>query len=223
MSADIRIAGLTPLTSIDFPGRLAAVVFLQGCPWRCGDCHNPGLQPATTPAAMRWPAVEAFLDRRRGLLDGVVFSGGEPTLHAALPALAGRVQAAGFQAGLHSAGIYPARLRAALPRLDWLGLDIKALWEDYPAVTGVPGSGEAAHASLQAALSAGIELECRTTWHDGLYPFGRLLALAERLAQLGVRRWVVQRCRVEGRTLPGPSPAQWVQLGAALPGVSLRG
>jgi pyruvate-formate lyase-activating enzyme len=90
MSADLRIAGLTPLTSIDFPGRLAAVVFLQGCPWRCGYCHNAGLQPAVTPGAMHWREVEAFLERRRGLLDGLVFSGGEPTLHRALPALASR-------------------------------------------------------------------------------------------------------------------------------------
>ena len=59
--APLRVGGLTPLTSIDFPGRLAAVVYAQGCPWRCGYCHNPGLLDATTPAALDWSQVLAFL------------------------------------------------------------------------------------------------------------------------------------------------------------------
>lgn len=223
MSAEVRIAGLTPMTSIDFPGRLAAVVFLQGCPWRCGYCHNTGLQPAATPGGMHWREVEAFLERRRGLLDGLVFSGGEPTLHRALPALAQRVRAAGFQTGLHSAGIYPTRLRTTLPALDWLGLDIKAPWHLYDQVTGVPGSGEAAAESLADALAAGVELECRTTWHAGLFPFGELRALARTLASAGVTRWVLQRCRVGGATAPGPDAAELALLREALPGTAQRG
>ncbi|MFZ5547977.1 MAG: anaerobic ribonucleoside-triphosphate reductase activating protein [Pseudomonadota bacterium] len=223
MTTDIRIAGLTPLTSIDFPGRLAAVVFLQGCPWRCGYCHNPGLQPANAPSVLSWREVEAFLDRRRGLLDGLVFSGGEPTLHRALPDLLGRVQQAGFQTGLHSAGIYPTRLRAVLPMLDWLGLDIKAPWHRYEAVAGVPGSGANAAESLADAMAAGVELECRTTWHPGLFPYDELRSLARTLARAGITRWVLQRCRVGGTTLPGPDPAQLAQLREALPGTTLRG
>lgn len=223
MNTDVRIAGLTPLTSIDFPGRLAAVVFLQGCPWRCGYCHNPGLWPANTPGTLHWREVEAFLDRRRGLLDGLVFSGGEPTLHRALPELVKRVRQAGFQTGLHSAGIYPTRLRAVLPVLDWLGLDIKAPWHRYEAVTGVPGSGSCAAESLADALAAGVELECRTTWHAGLFPFDELLALAGSLARAGVTRWVLQRCQVGGVTQPGPDAAQLALLRSALPGATLRG
>ena len=57
----LRIGGITPLTSIDFPGRLAAVLYCQGCPWRCGYCHNPELLDATTPATVPWPEVLAFL------------------------------------------------------------------------------------------------------------------------------------------------------------------
>ena len=80
----IRIGGMTPLTSIDFPGHLAAVLYLQGCPWRCGYCHNPELIPARSEVRIGWEEVLAFLQRRRGLLDGVVFSGGEPTSQAEL-------------------------------------------------------------------------------------------------------------------------------------------
>jgi len=81
----IRVGGMTPLTSIDFPGRLAAVLYLQGCPWRCGYCHNPELLPARGQGGVAWAQAEAFLHRRVGLLDAVVFSGGEPTSQAALP------------------------------------------------------------------------------------------------------------------------------------------
>ena len=121
----LRVGGITPLTSIDFPGRLAAVLYGQGCPWRCGYCHNPELLDATTPAAVPWPEVLAFLKSRQGLLDGVVFSGGEPTLQAALPAALAEVRALGFQTALHTGGMYPERLHALLPLLDWVGLDIK--------------------------------------------------------------------------------------------------
>jgi len=199
--APLRVGGLQPLTTIDFPGRLAAVVFLQGCPWRCGDCHNPGLLAADAPTSATWDQVLAFLERRRGLLDGVVFSGGEPTLQAALPDALAAVRAMGFQVGLHTAGMYPERLAALLPSLDWVGLDVKAPWECYDRVTGVPGSAAKARASLAHVLASGVAHECRTTWHAGLFDAQALGALGEALASLGVIRWAVQRCRVAGRPL----------------------
>ena len=66
---NLQIGGLTPLTSTDFPGCLSAVVFCQGCPWRCAYCHNPHLQPARGAAMVGWPSILARLVRRRGLLD----------------------------------------------------------------------------------------------------------------------------------------------------------
>src|SRR5690554_3724262 len=86
----LPVAGLTPMTTLDYPGHLACVVFLQGCPLRCGYCHNPGMLEPRRAAPGEWAEVEAFLTRRRGLLEGIVFSGGEPTLHADLPAAAAR-------------------------------------------------------------------------------------------------------------------------------------
>jgi pyruvate formate lyase activating enzyme len=79
----LRIGGVAPFSATDFPGRLAAVVFCQGCPWDCRYCQNPHLIPrAKTQVA--WTDMLAFLKRRRRLLDGVVFSGGEPTLQTGL-------------------------------------------------------------------------------------------------------------------------------------------
>lgn len=150
----LRIGGITPLTTIDFPGRLAAVLYCQGCPWRCSYCHNPELLDATAPAAVPWSQVLAFLQSRRGLLDGVVFSGGEPTLQAALPAALAEVRAMGFATGLHTGGMYPERLAAVLPLLDWVGLDVKGPLHAYDGITGVPGSGKRAWESLQLVVLA---------------------------------------------------------------------
>ena len=200
----MRIGGITPLTTIDFPGRLAAVVYCQGCPWRCSYCHNPELLDATAPAAVPWPQVLAFLQSRRGLIDGVVFSGGEPTLQATLPAALAEVRAMGFATGLHTGGMYPERLAAVLPLLDWVGLDIKGPKHRYDAITGVPGSGERAWESLRIALEFSIELECRTTWHAGLFDQEKLHVLGQELARWGAKRWVVQECR-------SPDAVSWLQ------------
>lgn len=211
-AATLRVGGLTSLTSIDFPGRLAAVVYAQGCPWRCGYCHNPGLLDATTPAALDWSQVLAFLDKRRGLLDGVVFSGGEPTLQTALPAAVREVRAMGFQTALHTGGMYPERLSALLPLLDWVGLDIKGPLQRYDAITGAPGSGDKAWASLRRLLASGVAYECRTTWHAGLFSAVELLALADALAALGVAHWALQECRAPGAAAWELSAAQVLAL-----------
>jgi pyruvate formate lyase activating enzyme len=191
----LRIGGFTPLTSIDFPGRLAAVLFCQGCPWRCGYCHNPELLDATVPGVLPWNEVIAFLKHRRGLLDGVVFSGGEPLLQAALPAALDEVRALGFETALHTGGMYPDRLAAQLSRLDWVGLDIKGPWERIDAITRSRHSAERVRESLEHLLASGVQHECRTTWHPGLFGEAELLGMARDLAGRGVRHWVLQACR----------------------------
>ena len=83
----LKIAAITPYTSIDYPGYFSAVAFIQGCPWRCRYCHNPHMQPREFPPQYlhsSWEELIALLKRRQGLLDAVVFSGGEPTLDPAL-------------------------------------------------------------------------------------------------------------------------------------------
>ena len=214
----LRLGGLTPLTTIDFPGRLAAVLYCQGCPWRCGYCHNPGLLDAAAPPALPWARALAFLESRRGLLDGVVFSGGEPTLQAALPAALQAVRALGLQTALHTGGMYPDRLAALLPRLDWVGLDIKALPQRYDAITATPGSGARAWEGLGALLAHGVAHECRTTWHAGLFGVDELLDLARALAARGVRHWALQECRAPGTPDWALTPAHRQQLAALFPG-----
>jgi len=194
----LRVGGLTPLSTSDWPGMLAAVVFCQGCPWRCGYCHNPDLIPARGESEIPWDEVLAFLHRRQGLLDGVVFSGGEPTAQADLLEAMREVRALGFKIGLHTGGAYPKHLAALLPLVDWVGFDVKAPFADYPRVTGAAGSGERALISLQQVLASGVDHELRTTVHPALLTDTELVSLGRDLAARGAKHYVIQGFRSQG-------------------------
>ncbi len=191
---DLVIGGFTPLTTIDYPGQLSAVIFLQGCPWRCGYCQNTELLPRKTGNAIAWKSVIEKLEKRRGLLDAVVFSGGEPTLQPALLPALQEIRDMGFKTGLHSAGMYPARLKKILPLIDWIGFDIKAAKQDYEIITGVKNSGEKAWESARLVIQSGIDYEFRTTVHPHILNSERLTALARELSALGARKYVIQKC-----------------------------
>jgi anaerobic ribonucleoside-triphosphate reductase activating protein len=195
---ELKIGGCTPFTSTDYPGKLSAVVFVQGCPWRCAYCHNPDLQPRAPTAQVRWDALMELLERRRGLIDAVVFSGGEATLDPALSSAMRAVRALGFGVGLHTSGAYPRRLAQVLALVDWVGMDVKAHWSDYEAITGVAGSGEAARQSLALLLASGVDHECRTTLHPALHRSEDIIALGRQLQQLGVQHYALQLFRSEG-------------------------
>lgn len=156
-SADsLAIAGLVPLSTVDWPGKLAAVVFLQGCPLACPYCQNEAILDPKVPGAVPWSQVEALLARRAGLLDGVVLTGGEALRQAGVVDAARRVREMGFGVGLHTAGVYPRALAKILPHTDWVGIDVKAMPDDYAAATGF-GAGAKAWQSLDAVLEASAD------------------------------------------------------------------
>lgn len=205
---DLCIAGLVPLSTVDWPGRLVATVFLQGCPWECVYCHNPELIPARSPGQIPWRRVEDLAARRRGLLDGVVLSGGEPTRQAGVIDAARRLRAGGLAVGLHTAGAYPGRLTTLLAELDWVGLDIKATPAGYAGVTGVAASGERAWVSLEAVLAAGVDHEVRTTVVPGADE--EAWETARRVRAAGARHYALQQARAEGtRALTDAHPPGW--------------
>jgi pyruvate formate lyase activating enzyme len=178
------VAGLVKLSTTDWPGKLAAVVFLQGCPLRCTYCHNKDILDPRGAGVMPWAQVVSFLARRQGLLDGVVFSGGEPLLSAGLPEAMNQIRDLGFEVGLHTSGAWPRRLAALLDNqtVNWVGLDIKHLEHKYTAVTGVPVSGKAAWRSLEAVVASGVPHEVRTTVDPTVHTPADLHALIEQLA-----------------------------------------
>lgn len=194
----LRLGGLTPLSATDYPNRLSAVLFCQGCPWSCAYCHNPHLMPADAPPERAWSSALDFLSRRAGLLDAVVFSGGEPTLQAALAGAMRDVRRLGFSVGLHTGGPYPERLAEVLPLVDWVGFDVKAPFELYDAINGVPESGQKARESLRLVIESGVDHECRTTSHPWFFAARELAALSSSLFAMGARRHVLQAFRSEG-------------------------
>lgn len=197
MAEQLRVGGLVPLTTLDFPDHLSCVVFCQGCAWRCRYCHNPDLIPARGKHSHSWASIVEFLQRRQGLLDAVVFSGGEATLQQALKDAMLDVKQLGFKVGLHSAGINPKALARVLPHCDWVGFDVKALAEETALITGVAGSGAANWQSLELLLNSGVAYECRSTIHWDLIDPPRLLQLAQRLSTAGVTHYAVQQVRTQ--------------------------
>ena len=193
------IAGLTPLSSVDYPDALAAVIYCQGCPLACPYCHNAALRPMTGlgRGRMRGGCFD-WLAGRIGLLDAVVFTGGEPTVQPGLGAAMARVRSLGFRVGLHTSGLAPEALAAVLPRCDWVGLDVKAPMAGYDRITGRAGSAEAAFASLGLLVAGGLDFEVRTTWHPALLDEEAMASLARELAAAGARRWMLQGFRPDG-------------------------
>ena len=195
---DLRIGGFEPFSLCDWPDRIVATLFLQGCPWRCPYCHNPGLLDAAAKTDLTFDGILTFLESRRGLLDGVVFSGGEPTLQRALLPAMDAVRNMGFRIGLHSGGAYPERLRDVLPLTDWIGFDIKAPSYAYDRMTGTPKSADRAMTSLDLVLESGIDYEVRTTVHEGLLSSADLETLDRELDARGVKNRKRQIFRTAG-------------------------
>lgn len=228
--AAMRLGGFVPWSSVDYPGHQSAVLFCGGCPWRCRYCHNSHLWHGT--AEVPWRTVEEFLERRRGLLDAVVISGGEPLAQAQAVAAALQViRDKGFATALHTAGVAPRRLARLLALLDWVGLDIKGPFARYPTITGSRRSGLAARAALEMVLAAGVACELRTTVHSALLSAADLVAMVTELRELGVSRLVLKDFRSQGcadaglavRHRPWLTPALAARLRAIMPDIVLPG
>ena len=200
LADDLNVAGFEPFSSCDWPGRLVATVFLQGCPWDCGYCHNAAIIDPRAQGESSWAEVRAVLARRSGLLDGVVFSGGEPTRQAGLAAAMREVRAAGYAVGLHTGGAYPRRVRdlAAEGLLDWVGLDIKGPRDRFDVVTRRPGGARPAFETLRVLQDAGVPMQVRTTVDPTVLSPDDVARLTAELAEAGVTDHVLQEVRTDG-------------------------
>ena len=151
----MEIQGLQKMTLLDYPGRVACTVFLEGCDLRCPFCHNGGLVLGPMPAELDSEELLAFLRKRRGLLDGVCVTGGEPLLRPDLPELLSQIKELGYPVKLDTNGGRPARLRALAERglVDYVAMDVKNSPSRYPQTTGAPRSEERR-----------VGKECRSRW-----------------------------------------------------------
>jgi pyruvate formate lyase activating enzyme len=164
----MELCGLQKLAMVDYPGKLAATVFTGGCNLRCPFCHNALLvtRLAENPERHTVEDVLAFLNTRRGLLDGVVLSGGEPLLQDGVADFARAVRSMGFSFKLDTNGTFPDRLAALLDAglLDYVAMDIKNSPARYAETVGVPALELAPiQNSIDLLSASGVPYEFRTT------------------------------------------------------------
>jgi len=193
----MQIGGLQKNSLIDFPGKVSSVIFCSGCNFDCPYCHNPDLVrgPKNCPNHLSRAAVYDFLDQRRGFLDGVVISGGEPTLQPDLANLCRKVKNLGFPLKLDTNGSRPNILQHLIEEglVDYIAMDLKTdpvLYQTYIKSDCRPDS---IVASVELILESGIDYEFRTTCVKPIVT-GRTI---ENILQLirGARLYVLQRFR----------------------------
>ncbi len=165
----MNIAGLTPFSSIDFEGRLSAVVYTQGCNFNCVYCHNYQLiKRKNTPLSLE--SLFEFIKLRKRILDSVVISGGEPTLHKDLPSFCERLKNLGLSVKIDTNGTSPLMLKLLSSKglIDYIAMDIKAPFHKYKEIIRVEFPTEIIKTSIEFIKSSNIPHEFRTTVHSEL-------------------------------------------------------
>lgn len=194
------IAGLQKNTLLDYPGKIACTVFLAGCNLRCPFCHNPSLvlPSRAEPPAMEESELLAFLKKRRGLLEGVCITGGEPTLHRDLPQLIGKITALGYPVKLDTNGTNPKMLGQLLEAglLSYVAMDIKNAPEAYAETCGGADVLESVEESVKILRNSGIPYEFRTTVVKPLHSAETMKALGQWLS--GEEPYFIQNFRDTG-------------------------
>lgn len=195
----MQIKGLNKTTLLDYPGQVAATIFLGGCNFRCPFCHNGVLvlNPASQPSISEGELLD-FLIKRRPILSGVCISGGEPTLQSDLPILLASIKKLGYLVKLDTNGSNPEMLTYLYQNsfLDYVAMDIKSRPQDYPMVTGIPENPALMRNILQSAqylMSCGVEYEFRTTVVKELHPADSFPGIADWIS--GCKNYYLQSFR----------------------------
>ncbi|MCR5178138.1 MAG: anaerobic ribonucleoside-triphosphate reductase activating protein [Lachnospiraceae bacterium] len=182
----MEIYGLQKLTLLDYPGLTACTVFLAGCDLRCPFCHNYELAVRVSEPVMDEEDLTEFLGRRKGLLDGVVFTGGEPCLSPGLPALMGKVKDMGFLVKLDTNGMHPVILEELISDglVDYAAMDIKNSPGKYAVTAGLPDKAidmDALRRSIGLIKQLGEKGEFRTTVVAGFHEESDFEAIGQEL------------------------------------------
>lgn len=167
----MNVQGYQKLTLLDFPGRTACTVFTGGCNLRCPFCHNAGLVRTPLAGPNLTDEVLAYLAKRKGILDGVCVTGGEPLLQPDLVGFLQAVKEMGYAVKLDTNGMLPGRLAEVLATklVDYVAMDIKSSPDGYPAATGTDADVSAVSDSLSILRGSGIPFELRTTAVRGIH------------------------------------------------------
>ena len=199
----MKLGGLQKMTLLDFPGRVACTVFTVGCNFRCPFCHNSSLVVSPAVPELDQDDFFAFLRKRRGLLDGVAITGGEPLLHADMPEFLEKIRGLGYAVKLDTNGAYPDRLAAILEAglADYVAMDVKNRREKYERTAGVAGILPAVARSVALLKAGKTPFEFRTTLVDELHEPEDFAAIGTWLE--GVERYFIQGFVDSGDILAG--------------------
>ena len=192
------IAGLQKMTLLDYPGKVACTVFLQGCNFRCPFCHNSDLLGKEGPAPIPEETLMAFLRKRVGLLDAVCITGGEPTLQKDLPRLLEKIKALGYLVKLDTNGGKPEVLKALVEDglVDYVAMDIKNAPQRYSETAGAEVNLSAIEESILFLLQGAVDYEFRTTVAEQLHTREDIAAIGAWLKNLSpaqkAKRYFIQ-------------------------------
>ncbi len=201
---DIR--GIIKFSLLDYPGKLSCVIFVRNCNYRCSYCYNSCLllDPESQPRINEEEFFH-FLEKRKGKLDAVVVSGGEPTLQNGLYEFIEKIKQMGFLVKIDTNGSNPGIVRTLFQggKVDYIGIDYKGPKARYQEVTctDIYEVGESVSRSIKYALEAEIKLDVRTTVHKAMLSISCLKMMREELNELGVKRWNLQQFYSSGDTL----------------------
>ena len=215
----MQIHGLQKMTLLDFPGNVACTIFLGGCDFRCQYCHNFELVDGSAEAVMDEGELFSFLEKRKGVLDGVCITGGEPCLRRDLPDFISRIKTLGYKVKLDTNGAHPDMVKELMEAqlLDYVAMDIKNCPEKYSLTAGLTQSAykdlnksfclEKVEETVALLLEERIDYEFRTTvveqYHteDDFHKIGNWIAGAKKF----FLQQYVPRDTVPDRTLTAPS------------------
>lgn len=198
------INGFQKMTLLDFPGKVACTVFLGGCNFRCPFCHNAGLVLGSNPESYTEEEILSYLEKRKGLLDGVCITGGEPTLRPDLLPFIEKVKALGFAVKLDTNGTNPALLKELLDNalVDYVAMDIKNSFEKYPETCGLDGMDlDSVKESIALLIGGKVDFEFRTTVVSPLHTPEDIEALAKEIS--GAEKYFIQNFVDSGELLGG--------------------
>ena len=189
----MKIGGFQKVSLIDYPGMICGIIFLQGCNFRCSYCHNPGLvDPDLFGPCVKEKDVLDFLHTRRGKLDAVVITGGEPTIQNNLMPFIRQIKKMGFAVKLDTNGSQPQVIKALLAEglLDYIAMDIKAPLEKYEKIVNVPVNSESIKESIKIILHSKNPYEFRTTVVQSQLDEKEILNIAKLIS--GAHHYVLQ-------------------------------
>lgn len=198
----MRIGGLQKFSLIDYPGKVACIIFTQGCNFRCGYCHNPELViPEYFCPLIPEDDVFVFLYKRRQYLEGVVVSGGEPTIQGDLISFMDKIKQLGYLIKLDTNGSQPSVLKQLiqLKLINYIAMDVKATLDRYQEVVGAEFPTEKIKESIEIILSSGIRHEFRTTVVKSACSFDDLCAIRSMVQ--GDKNYHIQKARIDEKIL----------------------